>query len=105
MPACTCDNCDFPLSTANEVVQKSKEADTDESKKVVGGEKERENENEKPVLDNSEVIKKEAQEKNVKPEEDVVKTEVAEPVLGRDGSDEGVRDGQKQEETKSVVEK
>ncbi|XP_027137438.1 flocculation protein FLO11 [Larimichthys crocea] len=93
-----------------EMVQKSEKAAMDESKKVAIGGKESENEKDKPALVNSEVISKEMQEESVKPEEDAVKTEVekAEPASGRDcelSRDEGVIDGQKQEETKSAGEK
>ncbi|XP_044050727.1 flocculation protein FLO11-like isoform X2 [Siniperca chuatsi] len=89
-----------------EMVQKSKQTVMNESKKDVDGGKESESENEKPALVNSEVIK----EERVKPEEDTVKTEVgmAEPASGKDGGlhgDEGVIEGQKQDETKSVGEK
>ena len=90
--------------------QNSKQTETDESKKVVNGGKEGENEKDKPALVNSEVIKKDVQEESVKPEEEAVQTEVgkAEPASGKDGelcSDEGVIKGQKQDETKSVGEK
>lgn len=103
----------FPLSTADEaleMVQNIKQTDTDESKKVVDGGKESENGEDKPAPVSSEVIKKELQEERVKPEEYEVKTEVgmAEPASGKDGelfSDEGVIEGQKQEETKSLAEK
>ncbi|TKS70122.1 Capping protein [Collichthys lucidus] len=93
-----------------EMVQKSEKAEMDESKKVAVGGKESENEKDEPALINSEVMSKEMQEESVKPEEDPVKTEVetAEPASGRDrelSRDEGVIDGQKQEETKSASEK
>ncbi|XP_076583645.1 uncharacterized protein LOC143318975 isoform X2 [Chaetodon auriga] len=93
-----------------EVVQKIKQTDTDDSKKVIDGGKESENEEEKPARVNSKVIKEELQEESVKPEEDAVKTEVgmAEPASWKDGelfSDEGVIEGKKQEETKSVAAK
>ncbi len=90
--------CDVPLSAADEMVQKSKQTETDESKKGVNGGKESENEKEKPAPVNSEAMRKEVQEESVKPEEDV-----AEPASGKDG--EGVKEGQKQEEAKSVGEK
>ncbi|XP_041797152.1 flocculation protein FLO11-like [Chelmon rostratus] len=95
---------------ALEMVQNIKQTDTDESKKVVDGGKESENGEDKPAPVSSEVIKKELQEERVKPEEYEVKTEVgmAEPASGKDGelfSDEGVIEGQKQEETKSLAEK
>ncbi|XP_042351491.1 cell wall protein DAN4-like [Plectropomus leopardus] len=93
-----------------EMVQKSKQTEMDESKKV-DGEKESENENEKPALTpNSEVIMKEVQEESVKPEEDTMKSEVGttEPASGKGGdlqSDKEVIEGPKQEETKSEDEK
>lgn len=92
------------------MVQKSKQTETDESKKVVDGGKESENKNEKPALVNSEVIRMKEQEESVKPEEDTMKTKVgvAEPASGKDGElhgDKGAMEGQKQEEFKAVVEK
>lgn len=104
------DYCDFPLSTADELemAQKRKQTETDERKEVPEGGKESEDENDEPALVNSKATRKEVQEESMKPEEDAVKTEVAEPASGKDGelnSNEGVIGGQKQEETNSVDEK
>ncbi|CAK6954880.1 flocculation protein FLO11-like [Scomber scombrus] len=93
-----------------EVVQKSKQAEKNESKTVVDGGKENEHYKEKPAEVNSEVTKKEAQEESVKPEEVTVTTEVgtAQPPSGKEGvpfSNEEVIKGQNQEETKAADEK
>lgn len=103
----------FHLPTADgevEVLQKSKQAEKNESKTVVDGGKESETYNGKPGEVNSEVTKKEVQEESVKPEEVAVITEVetAEPASGKEGvlfSNEEVIEGQNQEETKAVDEK
>lgn len=106
-----CEYYDCSLSPADEeleMVQKRKQTETDERKKVPVGGKESENQNDKPALVNRKVSRKEVQEESMKPEEDTLKTEVAEPTSGKDGelySDEGVIGGQKQEETNSVDEK
>lgn len=94
------------------MVKKSNQTEMDESQKVMDGGKESESKNEKPAPVNSDVIKEQAQEQSMKPEEDTVKTEVgmAEPTSGKDGAlhsegDEEVVGDQKQDETKSVSEK
>lgn len=84
------------------MVQKSEEqTEMDESKKVIDGGEKSENKNEKPALtSNSDVIMKEVLVESVKPEEDTMKSEVAEPASGKDGdlcSDNGEIKGQKQE--------
>lgn len=86
------------------MAQKRKQTEMDERKKVP----ESEDENDEPALVNSKATRKEVQEESMKPEEDTVKTEVAEPASEKDGelnSNEGVIGGQKQEETNSVDEK
>uniref|UniRef100_UPI0037E7B34F uncharacterized protein n=1 Tax=Semicossyphus pulcher TaxID=241346 RepID=UPI0037E7B34F len=94
--------------TADEKIEmvKSKETEMDESKMVVDGGKESENENEKHALVNSEEMSEKVQEASVKPEDHTMKTEVgtAKPSSGKDG-DEGLIEGQKQEEAKSDGEK
>ncbi|XP_053276427.1 uncharacterized protein LOC128438073 [Pleuronectes platessa] len=95
-----------------EMVQKSKQTEMDEEKGVVDDEKR----HEKPPLDSSEETRKEVQEESETAEEDAV----AEPLSGKEGEwcevsdevevkegevEEGVVEGPKQEETKSVGEK
>ncbi|XP_068444703.1 uncharacterized protein [Clinocottus analis] len=85
-----------------EIVQKSKQAEIDENKKVADGGKESKNEKEKPPLtSNNEVIMKEVQDESVKPEENTIKSEVAEPASGINDdlcrNKRGI-EGQKQEE-------
>ncbi|KAM7406166.1 hypothetical protein PAMP_000563 [Pampus punctatissimus] len=89
-----------------EVVQKSKQAEKNESKTVVYGGKESENYTEKPIEVNSEVTKEEVQEESMKPKEVTVTTEVETTKLasGKEGvlfSNEEVN----QEDTKAVDEK
>ncbi|KAM3625106.1 uncharacterized protein V6R79_006914 [Siganus canaliculatus] len=93
-----------------DLIEKSKQTEMGESKKVEDGGKKGANEKDKPALASSEAIRKEMQEEGVKPGEDTVKTDVetAEPASGKAvklRSDEIVKEGQKQEETKSVGEK
>lgn len=93
-----------------EVVQKSKQAEKNESKTVVDSGKENEHYKEKPAEVNSEETKKEAQEESVKPEEVTVTTAVGtvQPPSGKEGvpfSNEEVIKGQNQEETKAADEK
>ncbi|XP_022597327.1 mucin-5AC-like [Seriola dumerili] len=79
------------------MVQKSKQTEMGENKVIVNGGKK--GENEKPTLVTSEETRKEAEA-----EEDTM----AEPPSGKEGercSNEGVVEGQKQEETKSVCKK
>ncbi|XP_071344427.1 uncharacterized protein [Trachinotus anak] len=91
--------------TANEeleMVQKSKQWVMGESKGGVDGGKKYENE--KPTLVSSEETRKEVQEKSVKAEEDTM----ADPPSGKEGeqcSKEGLVEGQKQEESKSLCKK
>ncbi|XP_023251478.1 mucin-5AC-like isoform X1 [Seriola lalandi dorsalis] len=80
-----------------DMVQKSKQTEMGENKVIVNGGKK--GENEKPTLVTSEETRKEAEA-----EEDTM----AEPPSGKEGercSNEGVVEGQKQEETKSVCKK
>lgn len=90
------------------MIQKSEQTEADERKKVPVGGKEREIQSDKPALVNNKVSRKEVQEESMTPEEDTVKTEVAEFASGKDDelySNEGVIEGQKQEENNSVGEK
>ncbi|XP_033972011.1 mucin-5AC-like [Trematomus bernacchii] len=85
-----------------EMVQKSKQTETEECKTVVHNGKEGENENQEPALNSdSEVIIKEVQKESVKPEEDTMKSKVEEPASGRDAelcSDKGEKEEEKQDE-------
>ncbi|XP_034052860.1 mucin-5AC-like [Gymnodraco acuticeps] len=85
-----------------EMVQKSKQTETEESKTVVHNGKEGENENQEPALNSdSEVIIKEVQKESVKPEEDTMKSKVEEPASGEDAelcSDKGEKEEEKQDE-------
>lgn len=85
-----------------EMVQKSKQTETEESKTVVHNGKEGENENQEPALNSdSEVIIKEVQKESVKPEEDTMKSKVEEPASGEDAelcSDKGEKEKEKQDE-------
>ncbi|XP_039984893.1 mucin-17-like isoform X2 [Xiphias gladius] len=85
-----------------EMVQKSKQTEMDENEEVVNGRKR--SENEKPMLVSSEETRKEVQEESVKAEKDTM-TESPSGKEGERCGDEGVVEGQKQEETKSLSQK
>lgn len=95
------------ISSADEkvkMVQKSKQSEMDECKKVVDGGKENKNENEKAALTaNAEVRLQEERDENVTSDKDTMKSEVGtvEPASGKDGElcrNKEEIEGQKQEQ-------
>nr|XP_020463751.1 mucin-5AC-like isoform X2 [Monopterus albus]XP_020463761.1 mucin-5AC-like isoform X2 [Monopterus albus] len=106
LQTCTKERSSVEPAEKDSVVDKVVElTETDENKEVDDGGKKNEDENEKPMLGNSEVTTKEVEEESVKTKEDTL----AQPPLVKEGeqhSDEGAMiEGQQQEETKSASEK